>query len=66
MSCKINECNCTWVDENGKPCPRKGRCCECIKHHREAENTELPACYFRPFMEKTYNRTIDTWIQEYR
>ena len=39
-------CNCTY------PCGRKGVCCECVSYHR-ARN-ELPACYFPPEVEKTY------------
>ncbi len=33
----LKECPCNWPG-----CPRKGICCECIKHHRE--HGDLPAC----------------------
>ena len=48
-------CNCTY-----EPCPRKGKCCECIAYHRR--NGELPACYFTREQEKTYNRSIGFFI----
>ncbi|MFH1918016.1 MAG: hypothetical protein ABIJ14_02870 [Nanoarchaeota archaeon] len=33
----LKECPCDWPG-----CERKGACCECVAHHREAGN--LPAC----------------------
>lgn len=30
-------CPCDWPD-----CPRKGFCCECVRHHKESG--DLPAC----------------------
>lgn len=60
MECKkeINaeDCPCTYPG-----CPRKGICCECIKHHREAD--ELPACYFTKAEEKTYDRSIEHFLR---
>ncbi|ALO14145.1 MAG TPA: DUF6485 family protein [Salinivirga sp.] len=59
MDCKKNEnlgmCNCTY------PCSRKGLCCECIAHHRK--KGELPACYFPADAEKTYNRSIEYYLE---
>ncbi len=59
MDCKkeqnLKNCACTY------DCPRKGLCCECIKHHRE--KNELPACYFSKDQEKTYDRSIDFFIE---
>lgn len=49
------KCNCTY-----EPCPRKGICCECISYHRELG--ELPACYFPPGVERTYDRSIERFI----
>jgi len=49
-------CNCTYS------CEKKGLCCECIKYHRE--RNELPACYFSSEIEKTYNRSINKFIEE--
>ncbi|MBN1690560.1 MAG: hypothetical protein JW901_06025 [Dehalococcoidia bacterium] len=57
--CKLSDnkvnCNCTY-----EPCSRKGICCECIKYHRELD--ELPACYFPPEIERTYDRSIERFI----
>lgn len=63
MECKkeknILNCNCTYPY-----CDKRGLCCECIKYHRERE--ELPACYFSPESERTYDRSIDYFIKTYR
>lgn len=60
MECKkelnLKDCACTYPG-----CPRKGICCECIRYHREAE--ELPACYFTKAEEKTYDRSIEQFVQ---
>jgi len=60
MECRkeknLKDCPCTY-----KGCPRKGICCECIKYHRE--NDELPACYFSPDVEKTFDRSIENFIK---
>lgn len=48
-------CNCTY-----EPCARKGNCCECLLHHRE--RGELPACYFPPEVERTYDRSIRRFV----
>jgi hypothetical protein len=62
MECKkaINQksCNCSY------PCPRKGICCECIQHHRL--NDELTACFFPDDAEKTYDRSIEKFIECYQ
>ena len=55
----LNNCNCTY-----EPCPRKGKCCECIQYHKN--NNELPACYFSAEAEKTYDRSVDNFIQNYQ
>ena len=60
MECKkeqnLKDCPCTYPG-----CPRKGICCECIRHHRDAG--ELPACYFTKSEEKTYDRSIDLFLE---
>jgi len=59
MSCdNNNRCACTY------PCSRHGNCCECIKYHRN--RNELPACYFPPQAEKTYDRSIDNFLDLYK
>ncbi len=60
MECQIEvnkaTCACTY-----EPCPRKGKCCECISYHLESD--ELPACVFPPDVEKTYNRSIGRFVE---
>ncbi|HDQ40499.1 MAG TPA: hypothetical protein ENN39_05645 [Desulfonatronum sp.] len=55
---KINAKYCTCTYEG---CPRHGLCCECLHYHRQRR--ELPACYFTEEEERTYNRSIDFFIQ---
>ncbi|WP_085098109.1 DUF6485 family protein [Desulfovibrio gilichinskyi] len=50
------ECPCTYAG-----CPRHGRCCDCVHYHRKKD--QLPACYFTAEQEKTYNRSIDFFIE---
>jgi hypothetical protein len=59
MECNLKanrqSCPCTY-----EPCSRKGKCCECISYHRE--NDELPACYFTPEVERSYDRSVARFI----
>lgn len=59
MECRkdknLEKCTCTY------PCPTRGLCCECVKHHRE--NGELPGCFFPADIEKTYDRSIENFIK---
>jgi len=61
MECKqkenLKDCPCTYLD-----CLRKGTCCECIKYHWG--RGELPACFFSKKAEKTYDRSIENFVQE--
>ncbi len=61
MECKKESnkafCNCTYS------CSKKGICCDCIAYHRK--KGELPACYFPKDVEKTYDRSIETFIAIY-
>ena len=56
MECKRTEnlkrCKCTYDG-----CPKQGLCCECVKRH--AERRQLPACFFPPEAEKTYDRSFE-------
>lgn len=52
----LEQCPCTY-----ESCERKGICCECLHYHRESG--ELPACYFSPEVERTYNRSIEQFIK---
>lgn len=53
MVCENNQsikCNCTY------DCPRNGKCCECVAHHREAG--QFPACFFSEEAERKYDRSF--------
>ncbi|ABP67879.1 hypothetical protein ELD05_04600 [Caldicellulosiruptor changbaiensis] len=58
LSKNLSICTCTY-----EPCPRKGRCCECLHYHRK--NGQLPACYFSKEAERTYDRSIENFIRDY-
>ena len=55
MEINLTQCNCTY------PCSRKGRCCECIRYHRERR--ELPGCYFTEKAEATYDRSVENYLK---
>lgn len=61
MECKkdsnIKDCNCSYPG-----CERHGTCCDCVRYHRDRH--ELPACYFSAETERTYDRSIDRFIEE--
>ncbi len=61
--CNVNKnlkfCNCSY-----EPCSRKGICCECIRYHRV--NGELPACFFDEKTERTYDRSIENFLKNYK
>lgn len=61
MECRKEEnlkaCPCTYPG-----CSRKGLCCECIKYHKDSE--ELPACYFTAEVEKTFDRSIEGFLEK--
>ena len=38
--CPNNDIDCPCTKEG---CPRHGKCCECVAHHK-AHGTKLPAC----------------------
>lgn len=52
----MKDCNCTY-----EPCSRKGKCCECLRYHMQMQ--QLPACYFPPDVEKTYDRSYARFIK---
>lgn len=55
----LAHCNCTY-----DPCPRKGICCECIVYHKRMG--ELPACFFPDDVERTYDRSIQRFVDLHR
>ena len=62
VECKVEEnkrrCNCTY------PCSKKGMCCECLNYHLNMN--EVPACFFPDEVERTYDRSIERFIEVYR
>ncbi len=52
----LSKCTCSYPG-----CERKGMCCECIRHHREAK--EIPACLFPPEAEKTFDRSVRKFVE---
>ncbi len=62
MECKLQtnlkHCNCTY-----EPCPRKGQCCECLRYHWSM--AELPACLFPSEAERSYDRSLERFLQTY-
>ena len=63
MECNIEKnkkkCTCTY-----EPCSRKGKCCECITYHWNMG--ELPGCLFPSEVERTYDRSIEKFIETYK
>lgn len=51
-------CPCTY------PCPRHGKCCECVAHHRDREGG-VPGCFFTKEGEATYDRSIPALWRDY-
>jgi len=62
MDCTIEKnratCPCTYSS-----CSKRGRCCECVQYH--VTRNELPACFFPPEVEKTYDRSRVRYIKTY-
>lgn len=58
MECKqsanMDRCNCTYSG-----CPRAGICCDCLAYHLKAR--QLPACCFPADVEKTWDRSFETF-----
>jgi hypothetical protein len=59
MECNVEKnlegCTCSY-----EPCSKKGKCCECIRYHRELG--QLPGCLFPAAAEKTYDRSIAKFV----
>lgn len=62
MECNIeanlDECGCSYAS-----CARRGKCCECIRHHWRMG--QLPGCLFPPEAERTYDRSLEHFIRIY-
>ncbi|MEW5706420.1 MAG: DUF6485 family protein [Actinomycetota bacterium] len=59
MNCDIDknsaQCTCTYPG-----CSRRGKCCACLTYHKR--RGEIPACFFPPEIEATYDRSIARFI----
>jgi len=60
LECSIDankeRCICTY-----EPCERKGKCCDCIRYHKNLG--ELPGCLFPPEVERTYDRSFAKFVE---
>jgi hypothetical protein len=54
---KSINCTCTYPG-----CSRHGKCCECVEYHRGSG--EVPGCFFSPNAERTYDRSIEAFIND--
>ena len=52
-------CPCTY------PCPRHGKCCECVAYHRDKESG-VPGCFFTREGEATYDRSIEALYRDHK
>ncbi len=56
IATNMSHCNCSY-----DPCPRKGKCCECLQYHLAMK--QLPACAFPDDAEKTYDRSFRKFVE---
>ena len=50
-------CPCTY------DCPRHGKCCACVAHHRDHDEG-VPGCFFSKEAEATYDRSIENLARD--
>lgn len=50
--------------ENSQNCPRHGKCCACVAHHRD-HNEGVPGCFFSKEAEATYDRSIKALAKDH-
>lgn len=50
-------CPCTF------DCPRHGKCCACVAHHRDNDEG-VPGCFFSKEAEATYDRSIEALCRD--
>ena len=55
----LKYCTCTYG-----MCDKKGLCCQCIAYHRKLG--EIPGCLFPKDAERTYDRSIDAFINAWK
>lgn len=42
-------------------CQRRGKCCLCVKHHRD--KGQIPGCFFSPEYESTHDRSLANFLK---
>ncbi|MGD8255586.1 MAG: DUF6485 family protein [Syntrophobacterales bacterium] len=52
----FSRCNCTY-----EPCDKKGMCCHCLDCHLTMR--QLPGCCFPAEVEKTWDRSFETFVR---
>ncbi|MBF0479833.1 MAG: hypothetical protein HQL26_10150 [Candidatus Omnitrophica bacterium] len=52
-------CTCTYTS-----CEKQGVCCECVRYHRA--KGAIPGCFFPADAEKTYDRSVQNFVQAYQ
>ena len=58
MSCDNTvPCPCTY------DCPRHGKCCACVAHHRDHDEG-VPGCFFSREAEAAYDRSIEALCRD--
>ncbi len=55
-SANVKNCSCSYAG-----CERRGMCCECVLYHRQ--KGQIPGCFFSPAAEKSYDRSVENFIQ---
>lgn len=50
--------------EISQNCPRHGKCCACVAHHRD-HNEGVPGCFFSKEAEATYDRSIKALAKDH-
>ena len=53
------KCACTYLS-----CDKRGACCQCIAFHRS--RNEMVGCYFKPEVERTYDRSLQKFVAQFR
>ena len=53
------KCPCTYTS-----CERRGACCKCVAYHRS--QNQMVACYFKPEVERTYDRSMKAFLAQFR
>ena len=53
------KCPCTYTG-----CERRGACCKCVAYHRA--NNQMVACYFTPEAERTHDRSMRSFLAQFK